>query len=806
MRFLTYHHRIYIITIMKFLQLLLILFSITVVTFIPVGCNQNPVLIPDPDSTNQPEQTPETTSETETAPDTDISEVVVYNFGEWLLEPQTYHNGEYYFFDDIDLKRTTVMHDWAFWCASYEYLDDEDYWSYENVGNRIEVAHENGCKVEVIVSILDIFYTGTRPGGEEHEGFVMREIGADDDVYEASAIDLDGNHMQYEFPPAFIGCTNQPGWQQYLESRLMDAIDLGYDGIIIDDFEGSSRWLTNTYVGYAGQHGSGGGCFCDCCEAGFRDYLKTKYTSGELSSLGIEDIDTFDYSDFLISRGWTQEKLGAEAAKFYYWEYDMPESSVPLYRDYYDFQIQEVVSFTQRLKDSINAYALEKYGKEISWGVNMGEQPYFTHYFYNVYDRNVGSIHGFHYPPSGSEAYWYRLDYNIYGNPRVRDTIYDPLWVSVINEYETENLLLLKRAEAYANQGSWLTHDWIAIEGPTEEEMAAAFRSDATLVNQYNSFFLDNADFFDFQNMRTGAEVAVIYSTASIHYSILPHQFSFQGICEILNALHVQYDPLAAGDGLAYPDYISDEKLDDYDIIFLPNTTALTAAQVEKFLNYVERGGTIVALGNVGKLDEYGKELRHPQFEELLAQPQSGYGEGNFYTLREEGFNADDIIDEENEIHDIATAYYLFYVEYNEDVNPFLYRFDEQPGEYISEMTAISIQQEIGEIIDASLEDRMMLDTFSNKVGAQVYFNTETPELVVHLLNYNYNLAEDQIYDQLNVPVSIRIPDGFDAHSVAILSPDFEGAEELEFELDKSYINFNVPKLHIWDVVAIDLN
>ena len=65
-------------------------------------------------------------------------------------------------------------------------------------------------------------------------------------------------------------------------------------------------------------------------------------------------------------------------------------------------------------------------------------------------------------------------------------------------------------------------------------------------------------------------------------------------------------------------------------------------------------------------------------------------------------------------------------------------------------------------------------------------------------------LQQDQVNDQEDIPVEIKLPAGFDAQAVKFMSPDFEGTEEVEFTITNEYITFTVPQLHIWDVVMIE--
>src|SRR5689334_12354183 len=82
-------------------------------------------------------------------------------------------------------------------------------------------------------------------------------------------------------------CTNHP---LYLELKKQQT-DLGMAvepaAFHIDDPLGSATALYRQ------------GCFCTICVAGFRDYLAAHVAKERLSTLGIEDLATFDYGAFL---------------------------------------------------------------------------------------------------------------------------------------------------------------------------------------------------------------------------------------------------------------------------------------------------------------------------------------------------------------------------------------------------------------------------------------------------------------------------------------------------------------------------
>lgn len=704
----------------------------------------------------------------------------------WWLKLQTYHEGESPENGSVPIMNITALHDWTsmFWMTRES---DEPYWSTAAIQERWNDAHRQGMRVEVVLSIVDMWYV---------------EIGPEDAVYEFAGIDLNGDHIEYQDPIGFVGCTNQHGWQEYLKESMQSAVDMGVDGFIIDDYEGTSRWSSGIPSGLGGWENGPGGCFCADCETGFREFLKTKYSPEELANFGIEDIDTFDYSDYLLERGWTVEKLGDESVKFAGWDAEA-EITAPLYQDYADFQNQEIITFTKDLKETILNYTKEKYNKEISWSINKGEQAYGSHKYQSYFDRNIGGIHYFGYPPKGTEGYYYRLEFDIYGAPRLREVPRSLIVVAVMNEYDANNLWTIKDAEAYANKGALIENDYFIIEGESDEKAAEALHTDPEVKFAYNTFYLANDDVFDFTSTNSMAKVAVVYSSPSVKNDMFRHIYSFNGISEILTDLHVQFDPIFIGDGVAYEDNLSKELVENYEAVILPNVFSLTEKQVNTILGYVNYGGTVLAMGEFGVTDENGENLEIPELSALKGQRLTELGEGKFYHLWVDVYRADAVADWNT--HGPASAYFTFYIENNHPgVEKFLSLEDEEPIEHISDETAASIRDEISLIIDESISSRVVLDTFSENIGIQAYIRRDSPQKIfLHLINYEYELETDKVFDQENIPVAIELPDGFDVSTVSVISPDFDQAEELDFSFEEGYLRFTVPYLHIWDVIVV---
>ena len=706
---------------------------------------------------------------------------------EWWAHPQSYHYGEGPYEYDIQEMDITALHDWA--TLGEAFAPEPQVWaSEEEIIERWDNAHKEGMRVEAVLSVIDMWYIVYEPG---------------DEVYNHSGINLMGEHIEYKDPVGFVGCTNKHGWQEFTRQRIFKAIDWGADGIIIDDYEGTSRWTSGVGSGIAGSEHGPGGCFCEACEAGFRAYLQETYTEDQLVSFGIIDIDNFDYSDYLRERGWTMEMLGAESVKFSGWD-SRAQINIPLYQDYADFQNREVVKFLETLKQDALAYARDNYGREISWSVNASEVTYGTHKFYDMFDRNMGGINYFGYPPLGTEGYLYRLGYAIHGNPRLRDIPRNDVVVAVMNEYQTHNLWTIKGAEAYANQGALVEPSFFAVEGVSDEEAETLLQNDPETRSAYNTFYLQHADLFDFPSTATMAKTAVLYSSPSVHYDMYRHTQSFNGISEILTDLHVQFDPLFIGDGISYPDNLDAETLDRYDLVFLPNVSALTRDQAAELLAYVQSGGSLVSLGRFGLLDENGDPLESEDIQALKERSPGDGEEGGFFDLYEPFLQMEGIA--EGNLHDKAAYYYQYYIENNHPaVEAFLYLIEEQPTPHISDAAADRIRAEFSDLVDRTLSSRVVLDTLSESIGIQVYRHEDPePKIILHLLNYNYELETDTVIEQEEIQVALEAPVGWDVSRVSVISPDFDGEQELDFVIEEGYLRFTVPGLTIWDVVVIE--
>lgn len=145
--------------------------------------------------------------------------------------------------------------------------------------------------------------------------------------------------------PAYWWCTNSPLYRKYLESRIERIMKGPLDGLHIDDYRGTSgavTWLS--------------ACFCRYCMDGFRKYLVDSVPKEKLAALGVKDLATFDYRQFLLDRGVKPE------------EYNRKRAGLPLAAEFLDFQVkannQYVAEYRKR--------AEQLRGKPLALCVNSG--------------------------------------------------------------------------------------------------------------------------------------------------------------------------------------------------------------------------------------------------------------------------------------------------------------------------------------------------------------------------------------------------------------------------------------------------
>jgi len=140
--------------------------------------------------------------------------------------------------------------------------------------------------------------------------------------------------------PRWTGCQNNPAFRRIFKREAKKLLEAGVDSIHVDD------WLMS-----AGTARVGLACFCPSCMDGFRRYLKRILKPREPEQLGITDLSTFDYREFL------REKFGIRSAE----DYRANFRRLPLTPHFLDFQREGLRDFYRDLRSYLEQISPEKY-------------------------------------------------------------------------------------------------------------------------------------------------------------------------------------------------------------------------------------------------------------------------------------------------------------------------------------------------------------------------------------------------------------------------------------------------------------
>lgn len=157
---------------------------------------------------------------------------------------------------------------------------------------------------------------------------------------EAQVLDFDGQPVVAPWMVAFNpkspwywGCHNRSAFLQSCLDRAQTGLDAGIDLIQFDD------WLLTVHAG-----SWSASCYCPECTAGFRDYLRARLSPEQCQQLGIADLATFDYREYL-----RQHDQVVDAA-----DYRQRRTALPLQAELADFQRVSLRAFFVRLRQQLD--------------------------------------------------------------------------------------------------------------------------------------------------------------------------------------------------------------------------------------------------------------------------------------------------------------------------------------------------------------------------------------------------------------------------------------------------------------------
>lgn len=377
-----------------------------------------------------------------------------------------------------------------------------------------------------------------------HKRRELREAVCKDILLEPIIVPWLWDHT-YEGTLTYFGCTNNPTFREFSRDRVVSAMKTGADGLHIDDHLGSAGSFWH------------GGCFCDFCISGFKDFLKNGNYADEPERYGVR-IDDFNYRDFLREQVSSRE------------EYKKRRGELPLTELYHTYQVKSAAAFVSELRK----LAEEVKGGPITCSANtfmpnpvhLVVTPNLTHCVCEV-DFRPGDRN----PPDASALVAFKL-MDAVGKPMAA-TASGWNWAYAHAHNNAVGLVRLWIAESYA-----LGHRLMAPHRKwafTQEKGTHWYQSKPEDFAYLYHFIRGNADLFD--DYEPYSQVAVIFCNRSARHRGMAR---FQEVCKQLADANIPFSVVIAGD-----DWIEDrltiDELKRFEALVVPEPAEFSEEQKE---------------------------------------------------------------------------------------------------------------------------------------------------------------------------------------------------------------------------------
>jgi hypothetical protein len=373
---------------------------------------------------------------------------------------------------------------------------------------------------------------------------------------------------------------NNPVWREYLKAVIRIQIDAGVDGVQLDEAE-----LPLTTLQY-------GGCFCKDCMKGFRAYLKELLPEQLDPELAGVDLDSFHYGAWLLERGF---------------DFKQNRESSPLFWDYLRFQRKTITRYFAEMADYAREYA-----------ASQGRSVLVSGNFFNLFDQyyalepSVDLIITEMRNTRYRQPAWYRYVAGFAG-PKPVVVVENPYGgivpelVAKLKVGQGHDLFRMSFYEAAA-LGANMSVPYGAWLGSVEQD---SFWAPHELCAEIQTFLAEHEHLYSRQ---TAAEIGVVYSVESNFQRIARRdQFAnnrlnvsrqevipFWEVCESLADAMQPFDVVFFPDGANRSDTLTVDELRRYRTLILPNCHYLTERQAGVLLAYLEGGGHLLMLGELG--------------------------------------------------------------------------------------------------------------------------------------------------------------------------------------------------------------
>lgn len=527
-----------------------------------------------------------------------------------------------------------------------------------------------------------------------------------------------------------------PAWIDYTYASTRMATDAGMDGMWTDNF---SPWdsFGNPPIKNA---------FGDWSVARFRDHLINNFTSGQLASMGVGNVNTFDITlklrSIMQGFGGNDTDLNSVLWKDARWV------DQPLWRAYTIYKRQTGTEALTNYYNAAHQAAADSgvtdfmvAGNDIpgfSFGWARGDLDLVSTEWSAGWGLSTGP-QGVGLPPIGRSAPSYKLAREHAKSRFVSVWLYKDGFETELSQPNTSKVLYYEMLAAHA----------LPQFNPTSSRIAGTPASNIA----FNDFVSQVEPVF---GARTAVEeIGIYYSSSSIlsnftpggylNHAAQPHQFGYNGWGTALGELHYQYR--------AIPEWKLDSAtLADLRVLIVPESQVFDPADVVDILTpWVQGGGRLIVTGTSGKR----------------------FGESGNFEVNAGGYALASLTG----ITDITTAPSSLLQSIGS--GSVLYLRDNIGMDYFNAGTSrSSLLQQMSDAMDSLLAGGAPLalstDTVPSSVGLTIYEDSTAGRLFVDVNNFNINVATDQITDTGLLTFAVALPAWLQGNAIkiSVFSPE----------------------------------
>ncbi|MFN7999062.1 MAG: beta-galactosidase trimerization domain-containing protein [Bryobacteraceae bacterium] len=470
-------------------------------------------------------------------------------------------------------------------------------------------------------------------------------------------------------------------------------------------------------------------CHDDACKLGFRRFLKAKYSpERRRERFGFENVD------YANPPQWNEHNPPGRMQVIF----------DPMIQEWIDFRCQVMAEALKQLAS---------YAKSLNPQVAIEVNPHGITGGNRAWEAGLDHSRFLKY----TEAFWTEEDpspgYTADGRllSRIRSFKLARRYNNVLLSYIADDPLAMGESLAF-NQ----TVGFAGIDPLTPA------------MKQYIGFYRKHRDLYT--GSKDVATVAVLRSYPSIAYNQPRVQLATILSEQALIQAHIPFD-------LVFDEHLSD--LSKYKVLVLPDTECLSDAQLDAIRQFVAAGGGLVATGQAGLYDQWRRLRLEPGLKDLVAAQPSGRDyEEDVAPVEFTGAPS-------RKSYEKGRAFYIPGIHFDGKLPEFgrFYRVDQRFWK------APKNAAEIADGVRWAARDQMPVQVSGpGYLVSNVVEQPEQQRLMVHLLNYNVK----KIPALPAAEVICRLPNGKQAKSVTLYSPDFADSRTVPVKNGSSQASFAV--------------